>query len=285
MDDLAALPIIQNALREDLGWGDVTVQNLINSTWQSELVIVLKQDGVVAGLDIARLTFQSLDANIVWKNLVSEGDWLMAGTLLARVQGNAQALLKAERVALNFLQRLSGVATLTHKFVQAAKQGNPHCRIVDTRKTTPGLRMFEKYAVVVGGGHNHRYHLSDAVLIKDNHLAILTQAGLSWAEEIKKLRSRLPHTLKIEAEVDHLEQIPAMLAAGVDILLLDNMSLDDLRQAVKMIQGRVITEASGGVRLENVAQIAACGVDLISVGAVTHSAPALDISLDYLTQS
>jgi len=211
--------------------------------------------------------------------LVGDGDAVAPGQELGVVSGPARSVLRGERVALNFLQRLSGIATLTSRYVEAVR--GTRARIVDTRKTTPGLRSLEKYAVRAGGGFNHRRDLSDAMMIKDNHLAVIRALGLSLTEAIKQARESLPHTLKIEIEVDRLDQIPEALAAGADIILLDNMSTEDLRRAVAMIDGRAMTEASGGVNLGTISEIAATGVDVISVGALTHSAPALDIGLDF----
>jgi nicotinate-nucleotide pyrophosphorylase (carboxylating) len=194
------------------------------------------------------------------------------------VTGSARSILTAERIGLNFVQRMSGIATLTAKYVEAV--AGTKARIVDTRKTTPGLRDFERHAVVSGGGRNHRFSLSDAVMAKDNHLAILTAGGKDLTTELRRVKDELPHTMKLEVEVDRLDQIPAVLAAGVDIIMLDNFNLDDLRAGVALIAGKAVVEASGGVNLDTVAAIAATGVDVISVGALTHSARALDLGLD-----
>ena len=273
--------LIERALAEDLSWGDVTTENAIDASWNTELILHLKQDGVIAGLSLAECVFRELDASLKWKSHQKEGEWLRMGTPLATLQGSARALLQAERVALNLIQRLSGIATMTFLFVEEARKGSETVRIVDTRKTTPGLRYFEKYAVRVGGGHNHRYNLSDAVMLKDNHIAILAQHGCSLKEAIQKVRQKIPHTVNIEVEVDSLSQIEEVLEAKVDIILLDNMTCAKMRLAVHEINGQAIVEASGGIRLENVAEIAETGVDIISVGALTHSAPSLDISLDF----
>jgi len=209
---------------------------------------------------------------------VHDGESFRAGAVLASVEGPARAVLQAERVALNFVQRLSGIATMTAKYVRET-EGFP-ARIIDTRKTTPGLRVLERYAVRCGGGGNHRYSLSDAVLVKDNHLAVLAAAGVSLEEALRAARMQIPHTTTIEVEVDRLDQIDAVLAAGVDTILLDNFSLEDLRSGVLQIAGRALIEASGGVSLERVREIAATGVDLISVGALTHGVRSLDMGLD-----
>jgi len=273
-------PLVQAALAEDLAWGDLTTDNLIDPAQTCEWVLLLKQEGVVAGLPLAKEVFAQLEPNLLWTPFHQDGEFLPPGTVLARVQGRAQPLLKAERVALNFLQRLSGIASLTRRFVVEAHKGNPQVRVVDTRKTTPGLRYLEKYAVRKGGGHNHRFCLSDAVMIKDNHLALVEQSGRSLVAAVQEMRQRLGHLVKVEIEVDRLDQIPPALEAGADCILLDNMTPDQLRQAVTLIGNRALTEASGGVRLETIQAIAASGVAVISVGALTHSPPALDISLD-----
>jgi len=225
------------------------------------------------------LVFEVADPRVKITALVEDGSSVGRGQDLAIVSGAARRMLHGERVALNFLQRLSGVATLTARYVEATRSSR--ARIVDTRKTTPGLRALEKYAVRAGGGFNHRRDLSDAILIKDNHLAAIAARGLSLVEAVKTARASMPHTMKIEIEVDRLDQIPDALAAGADIILLDNMSTEELRQAVALIGDCAITEASGGVNLATVGEIAATGVDVISVGALTHSAPVLDIGLDF----
>ncbi|MBF0351032.1 MAG: carboxylating nicotinate-nucleotide diphosphorylase [SAR324 cluster bacterium] len=281
MHQLYVRRLIQTALEEDISWQDFSTQSTIDPSWTGSFVIHQKKPGVVSGLDIARDTFLMLDPDAHWIAFQKDGNWNPPGTLLASVSGNACALLQAERVALNFLQRLSGIATLTWNYVQEARKGSPTVHIVDTRKTTPGLRYLEKYAIRSGGGHNHRFNLSDAVMLKDNHLAMLKQHGVPLKDAILKARASIPHTMRIEVEVDLLSQIDDALAGGADIILLDNMSCEELKQAVQKIQKRAITEASGGVSLQTVADIAATGVDQISVGALTHSALALDISLDY----
>lgn len=274
-------PLIENALQEDLSWGDATSDNLIDPKQQSNLEIKLKQDGVVAGLPVAERVFQAIDPKISWKALAHDGEKHQSGTILAKVTGSSQSMLKAERLALNFLQRLSGVATLTERFVAEARAGSTDVRVVDTRKTTPGLRYLEKYAVRMGGGNNHRYNLSDAVMLKDNHLAMVAQSGKSLQTAVQELKFKIPHTMRIEIEIDSLDQLEEVMAAGADIVLLDNMSCPELIRAVEIAQGRVLLEASGGVNLKTIRAIAETGVDLISVGALTHSATSLDISLDY----
>ena len=271
--------LVEHALEEDVGRGDVTSDFLIPLSAQSKAVFRSRRPGVIAGLDVANMVLNVTDSRIQFENVIQDSVVIGPGQELAVVLGPARSVLRAERVALNFLQRLSGVATLTSKYVEAVR--GTRARIVDTRKTTPGLRSLEKYAVRAGGGFNHRRDLGDAVLIKDNHLAVIGAFGLSVREAVEKMRESLPHTVKIEVEVDRIDQIDEVLRARPDIILLDNMSTADLTKAVDLISGRAITEASGGVSLEKVRDIAGSGVDLISVGALTHSAPALDLALDF----
>jgi nicotinate-nucleotide pyrophosphorylase (carboxylating) len=271
--------IAATALEEDLGWGDVSSDYFIPAQLNASANFVTRKPGVVAGLEVAKAVYEAADPNLRFDILTPDGSTIEPGTILARVRGKAQSILRGERVALNFLQRLSGTATLTARYV-AAVEGTK-ARIVDTRKTTPGLRDLEKYAVRAGGGFNHRRNLSDGVMLKDNHLAVLKQSGLSLSEVLKQTRLRLPHLVKIEVEVDRIDQIPEVLEGGAEVILLDNMNPEQLREAIKLINGRAITEASGGINLETVRAIAESGVDLISVGALTHSAPALDIGLDF----
>ena len=271
--------LVEMALEEDLGRGDVTSDLLVPPQVAARAVLRSRSEGVIAGLDVAALVFAIVDSRVDFLASIKDGDGVADGQELAEISGAARSLLRAERVALNFLQRLSGIATLTSRYVEIVR--GTRSRIVDTRKTTPGLRPLEKYAVRAGGGFNHRRDLSDAVMIKDNHLSAIAARGLSLVDAVKLLRGSLPHTLKIEIEVDRLDQIPDALAAGADIILLDNMTTADLKSAVAMIDGRALTEASGGVSMSSVAGIAASGVDVISVGALTHSAPALDIGLDF----
>lgn len=273
--------LIDLSLAEDLPWGDITSEGLIPRNSKGHLVFVLKQEGVIAGLPLVKRVLQKIDPTSECVNLVNDGQYLKEGTQLARVAGCSRSLLKAERTALNFLQRLCGVATLTRQFVQEASKGSNSVRVVDTRKTTPGYRYLEKYAVRMGGGHNHRFSLSDAVLIKDNHLALFHESKGSFTNAIKKIRSIVPHTVSVEVEVDRIDQLQEVLDAGVDAILLDNMTCSQLKEAVRLIDGRAITEASGNVNLKTIREIAATGIDIISVGALTHSSPSLDISLDY----
>ncbi len=270
--------VVEAALAEDLPWGDPTTDNLIPAGVRARAEAVVKAEGVIAGLPVFERVFCRLDPRVRVELYCHDGAAVRPGDVVALVEGPARSILRAERVALNFLQRLSGIATLTARYV-AAVSGLP-CRIVDTRKTTPGLRFLEKYAVRMGGGANHRFGLSDGILVKDNHLALLRREGISLPTALADLRRRIPHGVRIQVEVESLAEAEAALAAGADALLFDNMPLDLLRQGVALARGRAITEASGGITLENVRAVAETGVDLISVGALTHSARALDVSLE-----
>lgn len=266
---------VATALSEDLGLaGDVTSDAVIQPDWTARGTITARVPGVVAGLDVAAEAFRQLDGAIGFEGVVADGSAVEAGMTVAHVAGNARAILTAERVALNFLGRMSGIASLTRRYVE--RVAGTGATIVDTRKTTPGLRAFEKYAVRAGGGMNHRVGLFDAVLIKDNHVAVA--GGVTTA--ITAARAHVGHMVKIEVEVDTLDQLAEALGHDIDAVLLDNMAPEDLRQAVKLCAGRVVTEASGGVNLDTVTAIAEAGVDLISVGALTHSAPVMDFGLD-----
>jgi nicotinate-nucleotide pyrophosphorylase (carboxylating) len=269
--------LLDLALAEDIGGGDVTSALTVPSGRQARGTLLAKAAGVISGLDVAGEVFRRVDPAISFTPLLADGDAVAAMTPIATVEGPARSLLSAERVALNLLQRLSGVATVTARYVAAVS--GTRARIVDTRKTTPGLRALEKAAVRHGGGHNHRFGLTDGVLIKDNHLVAIGGAD-RVARAVALARQGAPHTLRIEIEVTTLDELVQALAAGADVVLLDNMEVAALREAVAMTGGRALLEASGGVTLESVTAIAATGVDLISVGALTHSAPALDISLD-----
>lgn len=270
-------PIVRAALLEDLGLaGDVTSNAVIPDQARSTVVLSARATGVLAGLDAARLAFELVDPSIRFGAHIRDGATLRPSEVIATISGPSRGLLTAERTALNFLSHLSGIATATAGLVEAVKGTN--AQIVCTRKTTPGLRALEKYAVRAGGGMNHRFALHDAVLIKDNHIAIVG----SVAEAIRRVRQNVGHMVKIEVEVDTLGQLAEVLEIGVDAVLLDNMGPDMLRKAVDMVAGRAITEASGRVTKASAAAIAASGVDLISVGWCTHSAPTLDIGLDFV---
>jgi nicotinate-nucleotide pyrophosphorylase (carboxylating) len=269
---------VRAALAEDMGLvGDITTSAIVPAAAMAAGVLVARRPGVIAGLPLAEAAFRALDPGVRFEALVGEGQPVAEGAAAARVSGRARALLSAERVALNFLGRLSGIATLTRRYVDAI--AGTRARIIDTRKTTPGLRALEKYAVRAGGGMNHRTGLFDAVLIKDNH--IVAAGGIGAA--IEAARARVGHMVKIEVEVDTLDQLAQALQHRIDAVLLDNMTPDELREAVRMAAGRVLTEASGRVSLETVRAIAETGVDLISSGSLTHSAPVLDIGLDFET--
>ncbi len=271
--------VVKAALAEDVGSGDVTTLAIVPETARTRAIMVAREPLVVAGLALAEAAFHGISTEVTAMRLAHDGQRLKKGQTLLRVAGETRAILSAERVALNFVQRLSGIATLTAQFVEAVH--GTRAQILDTRKTTPGWRRLEKFAVTCGGGGNHRFGLHDMVLIKDNHLAVLRNekpnpiAAAVWAA-----RAEYPH-LRIEVECDTLEQVQQAIAAGADLILLDNMTVEQLRTAVKLVNGRRLTEASGGVTLETVRAIAETGVDFISVGALTHSARAVDIALDF----
>ena len=269
---------VQAALDEDAPWGDVTSSALIPPSARAEAELVARESGVFSGGAVFQAAFELTDPGCAVQLTAADGAAFRAGEVLATVAGPAQSVLTAERVGLNFVQRMSGVATLTTAYVSRVQ--HTKARIADTRKTTPGLRAFERHSVRSGGGHNHRYSLSDAVMAKDNHLAVLTAAGVSVTEALRQAIRAVGHTTHVEVEVDRLDQIEQVLAAGVDTIMLDNFTLADLREGVRQIAGRAQVEASGGVSLDTVAAIAETGVDVISVGALTHSAPALDLGLD-----
>jgi len=274
---------VQAALVEDAPWGDVTSQLLIPETARATARLVAREPGTFAGGEVFAAAMTLTDPAIAVTVHVADGATFAAGDALATVEGPARSVLQAERVALNFVQRMSGIATLTAAFV--AEVAGTSARIVDTRKTTPGLRAFERHAVRAGGGHNHRYSLSDAVMAKDNHLAVLTaQTGLSVTDALLRVREQLSHTTHLEVEVDRIDQIAPVLAAGVDTIMLDNFTLDELREGVALVGGRAIVEASGNVSLATVRAIAETGVDVISSGALTHSVRSLDLGLDVVVE-
>jgi nicotinate-nucleotide pyrophosphorylase (carboxylating) len=272
--DLRAIhDLLEMALREDIGSGDITSDSVVPADALASATILSKGEGIVAGLDVAGEIFRMLDPKVDFKKLVSDGEQIHQGQDLAIAEGSARPILTAERIALNFLQRLSGIATMTSEYVRAAS-GYP-VKIIDTRKTTPGWRVLEKYAVRVGGGHNHRFGLYDAVLIKDNHIA----AAGSIVDAVAHARKRIPHTMKIEVEVENLDQVREAIRSGADVIMPDNMDVDMMSEAVKLINGKAIVEASGGIRLEDIPAVAATGVDLISIGALTNAVMPLDISM------
>lgn len=265
--------IIVNAIREDIPSGDITTDNIIDEKARSKAYMMAKDTGVIAGLDVAKRVFEYLDDSVVFEKMVEDGQIVKYGDVIAKIEGNTRALLKGERTALNLLQRMSGIATKTKKIADIIK--GTKARLVDTRKTTPGLRVLEKYAVRVGGGYNHRYCLSDGVLIKDNHI----KAAGSLTKAIELVREKIPHTIKIEVETENIGQVEEALNGSADIIMLDNMGLDKIKEAVKIINGRALTEVSGNVNIDNIYDIACTGVDIISVGGLTHSVNAFDISM------
>jgi nicotinate-nucleotide pyrophosphorylase (carboxylating) len=294
LSQLLIRPYVEAALREDIRSGDVTTRALIPAEATARATMRFREAGVLCGLDVARLAFESLEWPVTFEEMLTgedecdgamedpaeprpvfaDGKRVNRGQSVLKVWGNARDILTAERVALNFMQRLSGIATITQQFVTAVE--GTQARIADTRKTTPGLRLLEKYAVRCGGGSNHRFALDDMILIKDNHIALCGGIG----EAVRRARENIGHSVKVEVECDTLEQVEEAVTARADIILLDNMPPDVLRQAVEIIGGKALSEASGGVNLDTVRAIAESGVDIISIGALTHSARALDIGLD-----
>jgi len=271
--------IIDLALEEDLGWGDVTTDALVPPDIMARADVLFKEAGVVAGLDIMMRVFQTVDPSVTAKVLKPDGSRVEKGEVVAVIEGPAASLLKAERVALNFIQRLSGIATLTARFVEQV--GDLPVRVIHTRKTTPGLRILERYAVRCGGGGLHRFNLSDGVLVKDNHLVALRKAGKGIKEAVALLRRSVPHTIAIQVEADTIDQVREAVEAGADAILLDNMSPEMARDCVKLVAGRAKVEASGGIKLDTIRRYAEAGVDMASSGALTHSVRSLDISLDF----
>ena len=276
--EVAAL--VDRAIQEDLAMGDVTTEALIPPDLRGEAILFSKAHGVLCGGPVALMVFQHIDPSLSIDPLLQDGTVLEPGQTIARVQGSIASILMGERTALNLLQHLSGIATAAARYVQAT-QGTK-ARIIDTRKTLPGLRTLEKYAVRTGGGHNHRRNLGDGVLIKDNHIAALRAQGMTLAQIIRQARENASHTLQVEVEVDSIAEAQEALEAGAGLILLDNMPTDQMRQVADLAQGRAVLEASGGINLETVQAVAESGVNLISVGALTHSVQALDISLDFV---
>ena len=270
--------IVRAALDEDSPWGDLTSEMLIPADAVATAQLVAREAGIFSGGAVFAAAFRLVDPRINVHLHASDGSAFAAGDLLAEASGPARGILTAERIGLNFVQRMSGIAALTARYV--AETAGTQARIVDTRKTTPGLRAIERQAVRDGGGHNHRFSLSDAVMAKDNHLAVLSAGGMDLTEALLGVRAKLSHTSHFEVEVDSIGQIEAVLAAGIDTIMLDNFTADDLREGVRQVAGRAIVEASGGVSLETVRRIAESGVDVISVGALTHSVRSLDLGLD-----
>ncbi|MBH66608.1 MAG: nicotinate-nucleotide diphosphorylase (carboxylating) [Chloroflexi bacterium] len=271
--------LIDRALEEDSVGADVTTSALIPPHLEARALLVPQEPGILAGLDVAASTFKRIDPELQITLKLLDGDRVEGGEIVAKIDGSMASILTAERTALNFLQRMSGIATLTAEYVKEVQGTN--AAISDTRKTVPGLRVLDKYAVSIGGGRNHRMNLTDGVLIKDNHLAALQKEGFDLVQTIKRARSNAPHTVKIEVEVETIEAAVVAANVGADIVMLDNMSPEDMATAVDKIATNCVVEASGGITLENVASVAQSGVDIISIGALTHSARAMDISLDY----
>ena len=283
---------VEAALEEDAPNGDITCETTIPAEAHGTARLVSRQEGVMSGIAVFEAAFAAQNPDVTVHADIKDGERFEPRQTLATVSGPVRDLLTAERIALNFTQRMCGIATMTDAFVEAAAGARElsgyvaprtyvGTRIVDTRKTTPGLRPFEKYAVTCGGGHNHRYGLSDAVMVKDNHVAALAEQGIDMAGAIRHIREQVGHTTHIEVEVDRLEQIDAALAGGADTIMLDNFSLEDTRRGVERIDGHAIVEASGNMTLERIPQVAATGVDVISVGALTHSVSAIDLGLDW----
>ena len=270
--------IIKAALEEDLSQGDITTEALISPKQLGEAHILSRSEGVLAGIEVARMVFHELDPSLHFEVLKKDGERIKPGDRIATITGSVSSILKAERVALNFLQRLSGIASEVARYV--AEVEGLKVSIFDTRKTTPGLRILEKYAVRVGGGRNHRFHLGDGILIKDNHLAALRVLGMSLKDIVAKAKREAPRSLEVEVEVSSAKEALEAAEAGASIIMLDNMSPDEMKRAVEILPREVKLEASGGINLENVRAIAETGVDRISIGAITHSARALDISLE-----
>ena len=276
--------IVRHAVREDVGSGDVTTQAAIPLSARAKAVIIAKEPFLLAGVDVARMVFKEVDGWLLFEAAVEDGTFVKKGQALIRLEGPARGILTGERVALNFLQRLCGIATLTREYADAiqkavGKKGKSP-QLLDTRKTTPGLRVLEKYAVLVGGGFNHRFGLYDQVMFKDNHLKLLRAEGKdALARAVAEIRERYPRIV-IEIEAESLRDVKDALSVNPHIILLDNMSAADLKKAVKLIAGRALVEASGGINLQNIAEVARTGVDYISVGALTYSARAVDISLE-----
>lgn len=271
--------LIDRALSEDLSIGDPTTDILIPTDLQGSASFVAKEQGVLAGLDVGIAVFQRFDRSLIADVFIQDGERLQAGDLIATVNGSMNPLLKAERTALNFIRKMSGIATVTSEYVREVEGYD--VRIVDTRKTTPGMRALEKYAVRVGGGYNHRQNLGDGILIKDNHIETSKRMGMTLGDVVRKANREKSHTINVEVEVEDLAQVEEALEAGAKILLLDNMEPEDMAIAVRMAEGKAVTEASGNITMRTVRAAATSGVDLISVGALTHSAKDLDISLDF----
>ena len=275
--------IIDLALAEDISHGDVTSEALIPPELQGKASILVKAEGILAGGEVAKKVFLKVDPSLKVEVLIKDGTKVKSGDIAATIVGTVASILKAERVVLNFLNKLSGIASQTAQYI--AKTQGLNVKITDTRKTTPGLRLLEKYAVRMGGGQNHRFHLGDGILIKDNHLAALRALGMSLKAIVAKAKQNVPQDLKVEVEVNTTQEAVDAAEAGADIIMLDNMNLEEMHQVVSLLPSQVKTEASGGITLGNVRQAATTGVNLISIGALTHSPKALDISIEFDPQT
>lgn len=268
--------IIRAALKEDMPRGDITSESIIPEDSKSEAILLAKEEGILAGADVARRVFRQIDSSVIFKKILDDGQPFKKKDTLAQIYGPSLSLLKGERTALNFIQRMTGIATTTHRFVEAIR--GTRTKILDTRKTTPGLRGVEKYAVKMGGGINHRHNLSEMVLIKDNHLRLVG----SISQAVKKAKERVKSGTKVEVEVTNLEEVMEAFESGADIIMLDNMSMEKMREVVQWVRGRVLLEVSGKVSLRRIKEIADLGVDFISVGCLTHSYRSVDISMEFL---
>ena len=275
MFDLNLKDLIEKSLKEDVGTGDITTLSTIPADKTITGRYIAKEDGILCGMDVVKSVFDFIDTSITLTVLKNDGDEIKKGDIIATVEGNARSILTGERLGLNLLQHMSGIATRTREAVEKVK--GTGAKIADTRKTTPGLRVLEKYAVRIGGGSNHRFNLADGVLIKDNHI----EAAGGITEAVTMARKNIPHTLKIEVEVETFDQLKEALSAGADIIMLDNMTNEEMKKAVEIVDGRAITEASGNMGEKDLKAVAETGVDLISIGALTHSVKALDISLKF----
>lgn len=273
--DLVIERIIENALIEDMPFGDITTDSIFDGSEKSSAKLVAKEKGVIAGLLVAEMVFHKIDKNTVFEQISKEGEKVEPGTVIAKISGSSASLLKAERVALNFLQRMCGIATTTRKY--ADKLEKTEVLVADTRKTTPGLRILEKYAVRTGGGTNHRFSLSDAVMIKDNH--IKAAGGIKPA--VEKARKNIPHTTKVEVETTNYDEVRQALDAGADIIMLDNMNKTEIEKAIAIIGGKATVEVSGNITFDNISEKAVCGINIISSGSLTHSVSSMDISMKF----
>ena len=269
---------LKNALKEDMNYGDITSDSLIDDKLEGKAIITAKQDGIISGLDVCKLVFEIVDPSLKCKSLIEDGERVSIGDDVFKVKGKIKSILKAERVALNFLQRMSGISTKAYDISKLVE--GLDVRVVDTRKTTPGLRLFEKYAVIKGGSFNHRFNLSDAVMIKDNHI----EAIGSITDAVHIARKNISHTIKIEVEVKNLIELREALDSKADIIMLDNMTTEDMKKAVEIANKKAIIEASGNITEENIRSVAETGVDVISIGALTHSYKSMDLSLNIKTK-